>query len=97
MGSLLNLNLKLLRCSKIACQKVKIFGRPTFGTLDISNMTYVDFPDGNYQLGICMSRSYRIPDLTIDGTGVQPDCFLDDFIRIADWVDYARPILEYQP
>lgn len=75
--------------------KVKVFGKPTFGALDISNMNYIDFPDGNYQLGICMSKSYRIPDLTIDGVGIQPDYFLDDTIKVADWVDYSRSVLEY--
>lgn len=74
--------------------KVKLFGRSTFGELDISNMNYIDFPDGKLQLGYCMSKSYRIPNFTIDGVGVQPDYFIDDSISENDWIDYVKSVLE---
>lgn len=74
--------------------KVKIFGRSTFGALDISNMNYIDFPDGKFQLGYCMSKSYRIPNFTIDGVGVQPDHFIDDGVKDTDWVEYTKNVLE---
>jgi len=74
--------------------KVKVFGRSTFGSLDISNMNFIDSPDGKFQLGYCMSKSYRIPDFTIDGVGIQPDYFIDDAIKDTDWIDYTQSVLE---
>ena len=75
-------------------KKVKILGRPTGGMLDISNMNEVDSPDGIFELYYCMSKSYRIPDYCIDGVGIQPDVFMDDFIPEEDWIDYAQSYLE---
>jgi len=75
-------------------RKVKVFGRPTGGMLDISNMNMVDSPDGKFQLGYCMSRSYRIPNYCIDGVGIQPDYFIDDTISEDDWIEYTRTVLE---
>lgn len=74
--------------------KVKVFGRPTGGMLDISNMNFVDFPNGQMQLGYCMSKSYRSPNYCIDGIGIQPDYFIDDAISENDWIEYTRKILE---
>lgn len=75
-------------------RKVKVYGRPTGGMLDISNMNMIDFPDGNFTLGYCMSKSYRIPNYTIDGVGIQPDYFLDESIPETDWVYYVKSMLE---
>ncbi|MFL5753070.1 MAG: S41 family peptidase [Bacteroidia bacterium] len=75
-------------------RKVKIFGHSTGGMLDISNMNYIDFPDGKFQLGYCMSKSYRIPDFCIDGVGIQPDYFIDNAIGKHEWIEYVRKVLE---
>lgn len=74
-------------------KKVKLYGKTTAGVLDISNMQFVDSPCQEFQLGYCLSRSYRIPDMAIDGKGVQPDYYLDDEISDADWVDHVLKIL----
>ncbi|QEC76503.1 S41 family peptidase [Mucilaginibacter ginsenosidivorax] len=74
--------------------KVKVFGRPTFGELDISNMNYIDFPDKKFQLGYCMSKSFRIPGFMIDGVGIQPDYFIDESISETDWIDYTQSVIE---
>jgi C-terminal processing protease CtpA/Prc len=74
--------------------KVKIFGRPTGGMLDISNMNNIDFPNGKFLLGYCMSKSFRIPDFCIDGVGIQPDYFIDDAIPEENWIEYTKTILE---
>jgi len=74
--------------------KVKVFGRPTLGCLDISNVNMIDFPNGKWMLFYGMTKSLRIPDYCIDGVGIQPDYFIDDAIMDDDWVEYARAILE---
>ena len=78
-------------------KKVKIFGTPTAGSLDISNMNWTDSPCGDYVLFYAISRSSRIPGMPVDGIGVQPDFYLDDEIPLYRWIDYAREILEYTP
>ncbi|MDP3557585.1 MAG: S41 family peptidase [Bacteroidota bacterium] len=75
-------------------RKVKVFGRPTGGMLDISNMNVIDFPNGKFVLGYCMSKSYRIPNYCIDGVGIQPDYFIDDAISDEDWIEYTKSVLE---
>jgi C-terminal processing protease CtpA/Prc len=75
-------------------QKVKVFGHPTGGMLDISNVNEIDSPDGKFTLAYSMSRSYRIPNYCIDGVGIQPDYYIDEDISEYDWVEYTRSILE---
>ena len=75
-------------------RKVKVFGRPTGGMLDISNVNFVDFPDGKFVLAYGMSKSYRIPDYCIDGVGIQPDYFIDEAVKENDWIEYTRKVLE---
>jgi hypothetical protein len=74
--------------------KVKVFGRPTGGMLDISNLNEIDFPNGKFMFAYGMSKSYRIPDYCIDGIGIQPDYFIDDAITEYNWIDYTKTILE---
>lgn len=74
-------------------KKVKLFGTTTFGSLDISNMFSVKSPCNDYELGYCLSKSYRIPDFTIDGKGLQPDYYLDKEIPKYEWVDFVNKIL----
>lgn len=56
--------------------KVKLFGRPTFGSLDYSNLRPTVLPSGKRQIWRATSRSRRLPELPIDGIGVQPDQLL---------------------
>lgn len=74
--------------------KVKLFGRPTFGTLDASNMRQVTSPDGCFQLGYTMSLSHRLPHMPVDVMGIQPDHYLDDGIPELDWVGYVQRVME---
>lgn len=74
--------------------KVKIFGKPTQGVLDISNMAFTVSPDGLFEMGYSMSKSYRLPDFPIDGIGIQPDFFLDDTIPEYKWIEYTQSVLE---
>jgi C-terminal processing protease CtpA/Prc len=70
--------------------KTKLFGTTTMGVLDISNMHFVTSPCGKIEMGYCLSKSYRIPEMAIDDKGIQPDYYLDDTIPDEDWVEYAE-------
>jgi len=74
-------------------KKVKLFGTTTMGVLDISNMYFVDSPCNNFNLGYSLSKSLRIPNMTIDGKGIQPDYYIDSAIPDLKWVDYVQSIL----
>ena len=74
-------------------KKVKLFGTTTFGVLDISNMNFVKSPCNEFELGYSLSKSFRIPNMTIDSKGIQPDYFLDNEIEEYNWLDYVTKIL----
>jgi len=76
-------------------KKVKLFGTTTFGALDISNMYSVDSPCEEFRLWYCLSRSMRIPNMTIDDIGLQPDYYLDKTIPSYKWVEFVNEILNY--
>ena len=48
-------------------KKVKLFGTTTLGSLDISNMYSVNSPCGEYKLWYGLTKSFRIPEMLIDG------------------------------
>lgn len=77
-------------------KKVKLFGVTTFGSLDISNMYFVESPCKEFQLGYSLSRSMRIPSFTIDERGIQPDYYLDKSTPKYEWTDYVNGILNGQ-
>lgn len=74
-------------------KKVKLFGTTTYGVLDISNMYYIPSPCNQFELGYCLTRSLRIPGMEIDGTGLQPDFFMDSGIPEHEWISYVNEIL----
>jgi C-terminal processing protease CtpA/Prc len=74
--------------------KVKVFGTPTMGVLDIANLASVYSPDDKFILHYGMTRSLRIPDFCIDNIGIQPDYFIDDSTKEEDWIGYTQKILE---
>jgi len=74
-------------------KKVKLFGTTTHGVLDISNMYFITSPCNEFELGYALSRSMRIPDLTIDEKGIQPDYFFDKSISIYEWTNQVNKIL----
>lgn len=75
-------------------KKVKLFGTTTYGVLDISNMYFVKSPCKNLQLGYSLSRSMRIPEMTIDGKGIQPDYYIDKEVPKYNWIKYVTGVLE---
>lgn len=77
-------------------KKVKLVGTTTAGILDISNMYYVTSPSKEFTLGYSLSKSYRIPAMTIDGKGIQPDYYFDKTIKPYEWIDKTIEILNYK-
>lgn len=75
-------------------KKVKLFGTPTFGAADISNMYAAKDPCNEYELGYALSRSKRIPQYIIDDRGLQPDYFISNEIPAYKWLAYVKQILE---
>jgi hypothetical protein len=74
-------------------KKVKLFGTTTFGSLDVSNMHSVISPCKDMELGYCLSKSFRIPDFTIDGKGLQPDYYIDASVPKYEWINFVNEIL----
>lgn len=70
-------------------KKVKLFGTTTAGVLDISNMYYVKSPCEEFEFGYGLSRSARIPGMTIDGKGIQPDFYIDKTIPKHKWIEFV--------
>ncbi|HVM63031.1 MAG TPA: S41 family peptidase [Verrucomicrobiae bacterium] len=68
-GSTTEQFLLLARQSK----KVTLFGQPTAGVLDYSNVRLFPLPSGNCVLAIATTRSRRLPKEPIDNIGIQPD------------------------
>ncbi|OJJ21535.1 hypothetical protein BKI52_13405 [marine bacterium AO1-C] len=75
-------------------RKVKLFGATTFGVLDISNMHFVLSPCKQFELGYCLTKSYRIPHMAIDGKGIQPDYALSGNIHELEWLREVQKIVE---
>ncbi len=75
-------------------QKVKIFGTPTGGMLDLSNLNIVKSPDGKYTLVYALTISKRLPNYLIDGVGIQPDIYIDETISDIYWIDFVKKYLE---
>ncbi|QXU50124.1 peptidase S41 [Chryseobacterium sp. D764] len=74
-------------------KKVKLFGTTTAGVLDISNMYFLPSPCNEFKLGYSLSKSFRIPDMAIDGKGIQPDYYIDKTIPDYQWIDHVSNIL----
>ncbi len=74
-------------------KKVKLFGTTTIGALDISNMNFVKSPCDEFELVYGLSKSYRIPDMSVDNKGIQPDYYIDKEIQEYNWIEYVNNIL----
>jgi C-terminal processing protease CtpA/Prc len=74
-------------------KKVKLFGTTTFGLLDVSNVYAVKSPCNEFEIYYSLSRSMRIPEMTIDNKGIQPDYYIDKSVPQYKWVDFVNEIL----
>jgi hypothetical protein len=62
--------------------QVKLMGRPSFGSLDYSNLRAHTLPSGQRVLWYATSRSNRLPGLSVDVAGVQPDVYLPEAVTV---------------
>ncbi|WP_166637881.1 S41 family peptidase [Sphingobacterium paludis] len=74
-------------------RKVKLFGRKTGGALDVSNMVETPLSTGDFVFEYCISRSLRIPEMSVDDKGIHPDFYLDKSIGENNWVDFVASTL----
>lgn len=74
--------------------KVKVFGTPTIGAFDYSNVNPIEFPDGKWMLWVAMSANKRLPVYKIDDIGIQPDFFIDDSVPESEWIPFVRDVIE---
>lgn len=65
--------------------KVKLVGRSSKGNLDYSNLRPHMLPSGKRQLLYATSRSFRLPTLPVDLTGVMPDIYLPEPQSVEEW------------
>lgn len=70
-------------------KKVKLFGTTTKGALDVSNLFITYTPDEEWVLVYALSKSLRIPGLTVDDIGIQPDFYIDQEIPPSEWIDFV--------
>lgn len=75
-------------------KKVKLYGRTTKGGLDVSNLSLVHSPNKDFVLVYALSKSLRIPEMTIDDKGVQPDYYIDKEIPEAQWIDFVIEMIK---
>jgi hypothetical protein len=56
-------------------------------------MYFVKSPCEEFELGYSLSKSMRIPEMTIDDKGIQPDYYIDKDIPKYEWIKYVTEIL----
>ncbi|MEN2284476.1 S41 family peptidase [Algoriphagus sp. SE2] len=76
--------------------KVKLFGTTTHGVLDISNLNLVYSPCENFMLQYGLTKSRRIPEMTIDNIGIQPDYYITPEIPEYEWIPFVVDVLNEQ-
>ncbi len=69
-------------------KKVQIYGKQTFGALDVSNVTSVSSPSGCFELGYCLTRTLLSEKDRIDDVGIKPDVEIDDSIPRHKWIEF---------
>ncbi len=75
-------------------QKVKIFGTPTIGALNTSNINTITTPNKKYTLYYTLTLNKRVPNYLIDDIGIQPDIYIDETIDDINWIDFVKKYLE---
>lgn len=77
-------------------KKVKLFGKKTYGILDVTDIHPIDFPTGGFRLHYSTAISMRLPEFGIDNYGIQPDFYFDKTIKPYEWIDKTIEILNYK-
>jgi hypothetical protein len=79
--------------------KVTLFGQPTHGSLDYSNLNPLPTPRGN-TIYIPTTRSFWLPDISIDANGIPPDISIpesefDPVSRVQKWLEKQVNLSEF--
>jgi len=72
-------------------KKVKLFGQPTSGTLDYSNVIEVDCPSLAFKFGYATTKTRRLPNFSVDKEKIKPDVY---FTNDINWIDQAAKQLK---
>ncbi|HOG35975.1 MAG TPA: S41 family peptidase [Paludibacteraceae bacterium] len=75
-------------------KKVQIYGKQTFGALDVSNVKSVSSPSGCFELGYCLTRTLRPENQRIDDVGIKPDVEIHDSISKHKWIEFVLKEIE---
>jgi len=75
-------------------KKVKLYGMPTLGALDMSNLNTVISPNGKFILVYATSKSLRLPNFPIDEIGIKPDYIIDRYKNKYDWITFIQKRLK---
>ncbi len=67
-------------------KKVVLFGQPTSGTLDYSNVLDVPCPSLIFNFGYATTRRHWLPKFSIDRDKIQPNIYLSDSVN---WIEEA--------
>ena len=73
-------------------KKAKTFGTPTYGSIDYLSVYEFDIKCDKYILYMPTVRMLRAQDYPLDNIGIQPDIYMDKYIK--DWILYAKDYLE---
>lgn len=73
-------------------KKVKVLGTPTYGAVDYVSLREFNLDCNNYALYMPTVRMMRLPDYPLDNIGIQPDIYMDKYVK--DWVQYAQDYME---
>ncbi len=69
--------------------KTTIYGKQTFGALDVSNMVRVFTPDNCFLMSYSVTRTLRPAAARIDDIGIVPDVSIPDYIPKYKWIDFV--------
>lgn len=75
-------------------KKVEIYGKQTFGALDVSNVANAVSPDKCFVLAYCTSRTLRPKSNRIDDIGIMPDFEINDSIPKYQWISFVLDRIE---
>ena len=67
-------------------KKVVLFGQPTSGTLDYSNISPREFPSSAFKISLPETRSHRLPAFSVDRDKIKPNVYLTDD---QNWIEEA--------
>ncbi len=69
--------------------KTTIYGKQTFGALDVSNIVRVFTPDNCFLMSYCVTRTLRPAADRIDDIGIVPDVSIPDYTPKYKWIDFV--------